>query len=315
MQVLLNIRVYKEKINSNIKFLKLKNLFSINSILINITAIILLNLSAFSVYAQNPLNVESVDLYKHGTNSGNPVGPVASEATDSVTTGSIMKYYVIPDATVNPGYTGILSGTLNSTFNWTATNVTGSAAGVINGVTGYLTYLNYKQVAWSGTGTIDINAQEVSDSGCASSTIITVPVAIIAAPTVQFSKTDSGICRTEADGSINYNLTNIPVSWSSSVSGSRQLKVNISIACTNPGFGGTQNHNNISINETGAGTGTFNLPISLNYYGSYTITLTNISDRISSKSDVSGIIGGADEFTFALNKTPVTRPVLHVPNQ
>ncbi len=276
---------------------------------------IVLSFVLLNVYAQNPLNVESVNLYKHGTNSHNLVGPVAGETKDSVTTGSVMKYYIPPDTNVNPGYTGILTGTLKSSFNWTTSAATGSASGTISGVTGYLAYQNYKQITWSGIGTINFNAQEISDSGCASGTTTTVPVVIIAVPTVAYSRTDSGVCVTQADGSVNLSLTGLPINWTSSVSGIRLLNVNVTITCTNALFGGLHSYSNISVTETGAGKGTFNLPVVLNYYGSYTITLTAINDRISTKSVVNGTTGVANVYTFLINKTPVTGPAYHVPNQ
>jgi hypothetical protein len=98
------------------------------------------------------------------------------------------------------------------------------------------------------------------------------------------------------------------------VSGKRQLKVNITISCTNAGFGGLQTHNNITITETGSGTGTIDLPVALNYYGLYTITLTSVNDRISVKSGMNGTVGASASYTFVISKNPDSNPVYHVPN-
>jgi hypothetical protein len=268
----------------------------------------------FEAYAQpNPINIEAVNLYKHGTNSSNVVGPLASEATDSVTTGSTSKYYVMPDPVVNPSFN---FGTdpyanVSSTFNWTVTPAL-STLGVV-AVPAHNTALHYRQITWTSTGIGNIKVTEKSSAGCDGATI-TTPVEVITSPTIQFSSTTSSDCRTEAEGAINYPLTDLPVSWTSSVSGKRQLNINITISCTNAGFGTPQTLNNITVTETGSGTGKFNLPILLNYYGLYTITLTTINDRISVKSAVNGTVGASAAYTFVLSNSPASNPVYHVPN-
>jgi len=268
----------------------------------------------FEAYAQpNPINIESVNLYKHGTNSTNLVGPLASEATDSVTIGSTSKYYVMPDPVVNPSFN---FGTdpyanVSSTFNWTVTSALSTLGAVA--VPAHNTALHYRQITWTSIGNGNIQVTERSSAGCDGATI-TIPVEVITLPTIQFSSTTSSDCRTEIEGAINFPLTDLPVSWTSSVSGKRQLKVNITISCSNAGFGAPQTQNNITVTETGSGTGKFNLPILLNYYGLYTITLTTVNDRISVKSAVNGTVGVAAAYTFVLSNAPASNPVYHISN-
>ena len=180
-------------------------------------------------------------------------------------------------------------------------------------MSGFASYGNYQQVTWSGIGTIDLNVQEISAASC-SGTATTIPVVVIASPTVSFSSTSSSDCFTGADGSLNYTLAGLPVNWTSSVTGKRQLLVNISITCTNALYGGPIIYNNITVTETGAGTGTFNLSAPLNYYGLYTITLMAINDRISTKSKINGSVSGST-FVFLVSPIPTSRPMYHITNQ
>jgi hypothetical protein len=292
----------------------------LNSIKTVIVFIALVLFSAKTI-AQNPITVESVDLYKYTTNSSNVVGPLAAELTDTVTTGSSMRYYIIPSA-LNTLYTlsagGVLGGSLSSTFNWSLSGATGSAGGTINAVaapTDYSAFTNYKNVAWSGIGTINLNAREQSSAGCLSPVTTTTPVAIIAVPTVQYSSTSSGVCTSGTDGSVGYSLTGLPITWTSSVSGLRNLKVNVIVSCSNVGFGAPQTFNNITVTETGVGTGTFIVPIALEYFGVYTITLTTANDRISVKCGTNGTVGALTVYNFTLGLTPSSGDVFHRPNQ
>ena len=127
-----------------------------------------------NVFAQNPITPEATPLYKHTTNSVDPVGPVAGEAIDSVTVTSLMKYYVLPDANVNPGFAVPFTNIL-STFNWSTSGATGTAAGAI-AVVPAAVHPNYKQVTWTGIGTINLSVVEVSTSGCTSGGSTTIPV-------------------------------------------------------------------------------------------------------------------------------------------
>ncbi len=298
------------------KYLRFYIITCLKKIIISALNIIAIScFTLFEAYSQpNPINIESVSLYKHGTNSTDIVGPVAGEAIDSVTIESTTKYFDMPDPVVNPSYNFGTDPYSNvfSTFVWIVTPSISSAGAVV--VPAHNTAMHYKQITWTSTGIGNIQVTERSNAGCNGSTI-TVPVEVIAAPTVQYSSTSSSDCRTEADSSVNYSLTGIPISWTSSVSGKRQLMVNITISCSNSEFGTPQTYNNIAITETGAGTGTFDLPIVLNYYGVYTITLTAINDRISTKSGVEGTVGASSAYTFLLSKTPVTNPLFHVPNE
>lgn len=284
--------------------------------MIRLLYFILISLITLHISGQNNYyDVNTERLYRHGYNSG---GVTASENIDSVTTTAVLRYFILPDATTNPSYdaeNNPLTSTLSSSFAWNKANTSGTADGAIALVTGYAGYTNYKQVTFSGTGTMTLSSLETSAAGCASAAPTTINIEVIARPTIQFSSTSSAVCRTQADGSVNYSLTGLPLSWTSSVAGKRQLKVNISISCSNAGFGGAQTFNNVLITETGAGTATIDCPIALNYYGLYTITLTQVNDRIGVKSSINGTIGASNAYTFLISRTPVSGAMLHVPNQ
>jgi hypothetical protein len=266
------------------------------------------------VYSQpNPISVESVSLYKHSTNSTDLVGPVAGESTDSVSVGSTTKYYCMPDGSINSSFNYGTDPFANvtSTYNWSVTPAL--ASGGVVAVPAHNTALHYRQIEWTSTGTGNIQVTERSNLGCDGNTL-TTPVEVIAVPTVQYPSATNSDCFTGTESSLNYVLAGIPVVWTSTVSGKRQLKINITISCTNAGFGIVQTHNNITVTETGAGTGTFDCPIVLNYYGVYTITLTAISDRISAKTSINGTVGVNSTYTFVLSKNPVSNPIYHITN-
>ena len=94
--------------------------------ILNIALLIVVVIATCPIFAQNPLTVNGNILYQNGTNSSNLSGPYAPELTDSVTTGSVMKYYIIPDPALNASYTGVLTGALSSSFSWYTNTATGT---------------------------------------------------------------------------------------------------------------------------------------------------------------------------------------------
>jgi hypothetical protein len=284
--------------------------------LLKLTISIFFTLLTAKTYSQpNPITVESVPLYIHTTNSSDLVGPVAAEATDYVTIGSTTKYYVMPYQATNPLFNAAIDLFANvvSTFTWTVTPAL-STAGAVATTGAYSGAPHYKQIVWTGLGSGNIQVREKSNLGC-DGNIISTPVEVILAPTVQFSSTSNGDCSSAADGSVHYSITGgLPISWTSSVTGTKLLKVNYTINCTNVGFGGIQTHNNVTVTETGAGTGTFDISF-LERFGIYTITLTAINDRISKKSGINGTLSGSSVYTFVLSPTPASGNVYHRANE
>lgn len=260
-------------------------------------------------YAADPatISAESATLYKHGTNSTG----TTDEAIEYVTTGAIMKYFVLPDKNANPSFDSgdpLNAANILSTFTWTTTGATGTATGAIAAVG--TNPANYKAITWGGLGTINLNVVENSPTGgCASTTTQTIPVTIIKAPTVVFSSaTATSRCGNVADGSLAETLTGIPVTCTTDVTLNPTLKVTYDITCTNPSF------TSVSGAVASVSGGTFDVATTLKYYGTYTITVTKINDRISTKSKVDGTVGTQKTYTLTINPAPVTGPIYHIPN-
>lgn len=246
-------------------------------------------------------------LYQHGTNSG---GADPQENTDSVTVGGTTKYYVLPDATVNPSfdYNTDLFANVISTFNWSVTPAL--ASGGVQNVVAYPTAPHYKQVTWTATGTGSIQVQEVanaSQGGCAGSTL-TMNVEVIAAPDVTAASVPNTTCYS---GTIPYSITcpNATLTISSDVNGNKGVVVNYDL--TGPaGFTPVTNQTANLGNST-----TLDLSaITLTHPGTYTLTINWVTDRIATKSGLTQIADGT--FTnFIVTAAPNTGPIYHIPNK
>jgi hypothetical protein len=254
------------------------------------------------VNAQN-LTVNAETLRNHGTNATGT--SVAYEATDSVTTGSIMRYYNLPDATANPAYISPLGGTLASSFVWTTSGATGTAAGTIAQV-GALTYGNYRQVTWAGTGTINLNVQETSaaPASCAGA-LTTIPVAIIAAPSATFGSDPTAVCFSSP-----VQTFTLPVTLTTAVN-SGWVRINYTVY--DPTTAVFQAAQDLDINTSATG---FDVTLTgATLYGTYYVIINSITDRISRKPvvDVAGTITD-NRIDLVINRTPVTGPIYHIPN-
>jgi hypothetical protein len=267
----------------------------------------LMLLSIVLVNAQNPVTPEAgVSLYKHTTNSADLIGPVAGEASDTVTTTSTLKYYVLPDAAVNPGF-AVPFTNIVSTFTWTTSVPTGSAAGAIAAVPTAV-HGNYRQVNWTGTGTINLNAVENSTSGCASGTTTTVPIVIIAIPTATGGAAPATQC-TSNPATLTFA---VPVTLTSDLATAGVAnRVRVNYTVTNPDASVLLAATDVELNK---GAVTFNVTLTgATQYGNYTVTINAVSDRISRKSVVTGTVA-TPNITLTVFHTPVTGPIYHIPN-
>ena len=76
--------------------------------------------------------------------------------------------------------------------------------------------------------------------------------------------------------------------------------------------------NDLLLNKTSANSYTFNNASA--EYGTYTATITSVSDRISQKSfagTATGIVGNAGSnivYSYVINRTPNTGIIYHIPN-
>jgi hypothetical protein len=282
-----------QKRNNMRKFTSLKSLATLCLVFVGFA----------NVWAQNPVTTEvGVSLYKHTTNSVNPVGPVAGEAIDSVTVGSAMKYYVLPDINVNPGFVAPFTN-VASTFAWTTSLPTGTAAGAIAAVGVFPT--NYKQVTWSGLGTINLNVVESSGAGCGSGSTTTIPVTIIRVPTVTGGAAPAAQC-TSNPATVTFA---VPFTLTSDISTPDKVRINYTV--TNPDATVLFAAANLDLAKTAT---TFNLTLTgATQYGNYTVTINSVSDRISRKSSVAGTVT-TPNILLTVNRIPVTGPIYHLPN-
>jgi hypothetical protein len=278
------------------------------------------------------LTVNGQSLSEHGYNSAG--NPVATENRDSVTTGGIYRYYVVPDATANPSYTAVLTGSLTSSFKWDVNTKIGAdtitSGNGINAVGAFGAFTNYRQITWAGTGTLNLTAQEISAGGCSSGTVKTVPIAVVAAPTLQYPVA-AGVedtCYTTAEP-LNIiptkrfwvNFTS-PIGNAANVNKGIQMHVDISRA--NGGTPATVVTNlSVTFTQVTATTGYFTIPTGaaneFDYYDTYTLTLIDVSDRISRKANntATGLwtaAGTNKTFTYYVYRTPTTGPIYHLPN-
>lgn len=244
-------------------------------------------------------------LFQHGYNSSGVL--TASEDIDSVTVTGTLNFYVQPDPLISPLYNFVTSPTnnLNSTFTWTAT----PAAGVTinDAVAGYAT--NWAAITWPGVATaaISLNVKETSNTGsCTDITGTTITVQVINEPNVT-NVTFAGVpCPT---GTPPYNvpgpLTTLTIT--SDIAGAREVQVIYNL-------NGPAGFTNLTNQVANVGDGnTIDLSgVTLTQPGTYTFEVVSITDRISQKSGVINTLNA--NYTFVLNRVPVTGPIYHKPN-
>jgi hypothetical protein len=286
----------------NLKNLKLTNMKKA-TILKSLSIVTLLFIGFIGMYAQN-LTVNAESLRNHGTNAAGT--PVAYEATDSVTTGSVMRYYNLPDATANPAYVSPLGGTLASSFAWTTTGATETAAGTIAEVTGQAAFGNYRQVTWAGAGTINLNVQETTPAPAnCDGALTTIPVAIIPIPTATFGANPAAVCVSSP-----VQTFTLPVTLTTAVNDGW---VRINYTVYNPDATELIAAQDLDINESATD---FDVTLTgATQYGNYYVIINSVTDRISRKPvvDVTGTITN-NRIDMYVYRTPVTGPIYHVPN-
>lgn len=268
------------------------------------TALIAVGFTAAFAQPATISDVNGQALSRHGYNSSGT--QVATENTDSVTTGSVMRYYVLPDETANPSYTSPLTGTLSDDFEWTFTGATGTAAGANADVAGHASYGNYQQVTWSGNGTINLNVQENSPAPAScEGALTTIPVAIIPLPTADFGDDPDAVCTDDPEQTFT-----LPVTLTTSV-----LDGNVQINYTVYNPDGTEliAAQDLDIDESEE---SFDVELTgATEFGNYYVIINSVTDRISRKpvTDIYGTVT-EDRIDLFVYRTPVTGPIYHVPN-
>jgi len=239
--------------------------------------------------------------YEHGNNSG---GASVSELTDSVTVGDTLRYIVQPDANANTSYVwATMSGTLSSSFVWNA----GSLGAFIGGT-------NTNDVTLRITGSVgttdSLRVVEISASDCEAGDSTKISVQIINLPTALFGNgtndNDSSFCYQN----LGTNFT-VPVSLTTDVQdGDVQYYVSVLNEASTEVWnnGGSAYSQDESVN-------TFNIPAAaFSAADTYTINISDVTDRISRKSGRSLGVDAGNSFTLLLYPQPSTGPLFHIPN-
>lgn len=245
--------------------------------------------------------------------------PNATGSIDTVTVGSVMPYRVTGDINFHAlRGQGLFDF---SDFNW---SVTGSAGGFqLRNNTGTSSTTpgakdTVVSVQWINSGTYHVLTTEapVPASGMpaisCTATANDLEVLVVNRPTVAWtSATPLGGCGVAG--------TSIPIQVS--LTGTGQYEITYSITYTNlAGVTSTVVASTpVTVGSYQPGAQTVNLPslaIPAGNYGTYSVTISNLSDRISRKSGVSTI--AADRPATALNiysyPAPTTQPIQHIRN-
>jgi len=268
----------------------IKNLF---------TVIDLILISTVSLMAQQ---LGTTGLYQQGSDP-NGTG-LAYEAIDSVTLGAQLQYYVQPSPAISPAY--VFSSpllNLNSTFAWTAAP---AASATITSPMNGTVLTNWITVKWNSLGAVNLSVIETANTGSCGGTTTTIPVMVLHVPTLTGGAAPAAQCAASPAG-VSFT---VPFILTSDLNLPSTVKVNytvlnpdgtISIAAQN-----VQLANSVtSINVT--------LPAGSTQFGQYKVTFNTVSDRISIKSSIPGIVT-SPSVLLTVNPVPTTGPIYHLPN-
>ena len=288
------------------------------------TSGIFLMIGVLSAWGQIPndppsknITLDSKVLYEHGYNKDFTTTPdVPRENVDTVMVTAVMNYFVMPDVYWNSAY--FLQSNYNATnlttsrFDWSVT--LGTAVAQSPNPTGTSPWV---KITWGNTvGSANITAQEVpqgiTDPACEGQPT-TIPIQVIAKPTIRFTQVgtppvyQASECYTPA--SVAGAFYDFPITVTTS---SNEVLINYTVEKTDllTGAVTTTTATNIAVLT---GTGVFRVMFS--EYGQYKVTITEITDRIARKCDLTGdILAGADEFIFRALPSPQPSGIYHIPN-
>jgi hypothetical protein len=271
--------------------------------------------------AQNPspatVTLDGSTFGKHGFNSGGIATTL--ENVDSLTIGAAnVKYFVYPDSAISPLYnvaTNYSTG-LNSDFFWSVNPSTGITIDTTNA--GYRN--NYAKITFPSTGTPPIDytisvVETAKGSNCAG-TAKAINARLIAIPAVTGGTVTAPGCPSTV-APYNFLVPTISLTGLSSAVQSTNQKIKITYTLTGPtdmaGTIGTLNTNTIDIPENSTSVDLSGLGPIVDYPGTYTFSITGISDRISRKSGVA-VTPSFTNVTFVVSRRPVTGTIYHLPN-
>ncbi|NJM15590.1 MAG: hypothetical protein HC896_09690 [Bacteroidales bacterium] len=242
---------------------------------------------------------------------------VADGESDTVVVGAQMPYAVTPDANVALMVgAGILDA---SQFDWTLP-AAGGAIDMTAAGTGLFVEDSITVTWGAAPGSYSVSVAENSMRAgapvCADPTPSTITVEAVALPTLNVTGTDAGDCA-EQDYNVPLSLTGY---------GPWDITYNIDFAPLSGAPGNVATGTVKSVGGEGDDVGTtataFNLPIlatelTAGSAGTYTVTVTNMDDRISNKALNGAAINGTlatATYTIYVYPTPGTGAIRHVEN-
>ncbi|MDR1672133.1 MAG: hypothetical protein LBS09_01520 [Bacteroidales bacterium] len=274
------------------------------------------------------------DYYRHGSNKTDPTSTdIPQELRDSVTITSTQSYFVLPDTSISPNWYNTdetikdISNTsnLNSTFTWSLENHFGALFGSSTTYTETGRVSPILQIQWGATTGSDIlRMREVpkTNTACIIGTGTAITIDVIAKPIITFDQVGNplayaaGGCYTQAEVTAGV-VYNFPVTVTTAVPKQAQIKIDYTVTRMPGESSGAMpsNGNDVSITVDASGKATF--PLEFLSYGVYKITLTDVTDRISRKSQVAVagvIVSAGSEFIFSVLRPAETGPIYRLPN-
>lgn len=269
--------------------------------------------------SNNSISVNDTTLYEHGYNSS---GSKPYETVDSVTIGSTMPYFVMPDEYYNKDY--YLESDYKNTnkttseFEWTLNGATSADIKTSNpNSTGTSPWVHIKWMTLTTGSNPDMirileKPQIAGGAFTCEGTATEIPVWVINAPTATFGASNSGSeCVETTTGStiktpFDYEFQ---VSTTTDVNDPNDLIVEYSMKKDDSPYLST---------TTATLDSNSKLTINFTEVGEYVITLENITDRISRKSAVDGIIidssNDEHQYTFYVLPKPKAGKAYHISN-
>jgi hypothetical protein len=283
-------------------------------------------LGIISVNAQ--VTIPAGTLYQQGTNAG---GPAATEDPDLVTTGTQIPYLVIPDPILSPTWAPGADATnttgITSTFLWT---IPAGISATVPGTGHYITI----NVNGAATTVGVINVKEQSGASCPDATGRDINVRVVAQPTASAIAVSDGsapltaICQNGTNGSLNVPFPTFTVTKTTdaAIPGDATIRVRATLVFTPAGGAPAPLFTNQILNVDAAGViasadiATASGLTDFDSWGTYALTTTQISDKISRKDmgaaagyfDING--GTGYTATYSIFKTPSTGIIYHLPN-
>jgi hypothetical protein len=268
----------------------------------------------------NSVTLDNKTLWEHGFTSAGVQS--SDEDTDMVTVGSTMPYFIMPDQLLNVAYFAQSSysatGLTQSTFTW---EISTPANGDITALVPNTTQTSpWVEIKWKVTGTVDVTMVEGQGGSCESDPV-TIPVKVIQKPEIMFDVISGERTFTECVPDLNarvpYPFPVAPVS-SGAITESSDVKITYDIDFV-PLNGSPSSRDDLIADVSGTSFTLGNAILS--GYGTYTITIKEVSDKTSRKCTFDGgedafILGtlAQEKFVYTMLPKPTSGKAYHVPN-